>query len=188
MDRDNIPTTHWIIMGIIIVIGISLILAPPIKGLCLSDTLLDQVDTIPAGEYAVYSIPFHESMPITIHVEVVSGGTINFFVMDKEDMLRFSKGEDFFYYDHPSRKDIGEATIDWYSKKGRVYFVIDNTHSTSSKITRLKVVGYLPELQHILGASVILGGFLWGVYEYRRYEKSKLSKPKDRHSNEKEIP
>jgi len=97
--------------------------------------LINDEFNVPAGYSIAYNFLIPKNAKLYISFEVISGGDINFYVMDEVDYWKFKAGESFYYYEYPSRFSIRKANIDWnYPPEGRIYFVWLNLFPTTQTV------------------------------------------------------
>ncbi len=85
--------------------------------------------------------PFGLNQKLKIHIVVLSGGPINFYVIDKEDLSMLEGSGKFMYYTFPSRKGIyTQHDIAWAVPPFKeIAFVIDNTDNLEDASVRIRL-------------------------------------------------
>lgn len=99
-----------------------------------TSTLLDETHTID-GYFFSFSCVF--TAPQQIHISfTVSGGPVDFWVMNENEYNHFKNGEGFNYYTVPSTPSVSSTQIDWSPPLNeRIHFVWDNFGSTSKVVS-----------------------------------------------------
>jgi hypothetical protein len=100
-----------------------------------TDNILNETHTVSAGYF--YRVSYTFSGEDSIHIAfTVSGGAVDFWVMDEGEYNHFKNGEGFNYYASPSLSSVSTASIDWIPPQNKeVCFVWENTGSGSKSVT-----------------------------------------------------
>jgi len=107
--------------------------------------VIEEALAISPGFAVAYCAAFPEGAALTAVVQVLSGGTVNVWAMDRGDWELFKRGRPFHYYSGPSRSGTSGGTVSWSPPPGReACLVIDNSFSAfAPKDVRLRIeVGF----------------------------------------------
>lgn len=147
---------------VLIVIGVVLFIVAVFPFFSGTDRFLNETHTVSAGYHFWVSYTF--SGGNSIHIDfTVSGGAVDFWVMDEDEYNHFKNGEGFNYYSSPSGPSVSTASIDWVPPQNeKVYFVWDNTGSGSKSVSMSfsgSYTGFLPDWARFVAGA--LGGVLF---------------------------
>jgi len=107
--------------------------------------VVEEALTISPGFAVAYCTTLPKRATLTVAVKVLSGGSVNLWVMDRGEWENFKRGWPFHYYTGPSRGGIAEGAVSWVPPPGReVCLVVDNSFSVAApKDARLRIeVGF----------------------------------------------
>jgi len=113
--------------------------------------LLDETFKLNASQTLTLCRSFPPGTTLDITIKVLSGGSINFWVMDEPELRVFKAGGSFNYYVFPSGRDVIERSVTWSPPSDQLLcFVFDNAFSTrTSKTVYAKITFSYEELTHV---------------------------------------
>jgi hypothetical protein len=113
--------------------------------------LLDETFELKAGQSRTLCRSFPPGTTLNITIKVLSGGSINFWVMDEPELRVFEAGGSFNYYVFPSRRDVVEQSAKWVPPSNKLLcLVFDNVFSTrTSKTVYAKITFSYEELTYV---------------------------------------
>ena len=143
--------------AILMVIGVALFIAA-VFPLTRTDTSLNESHTIDGYYFFTVSWVFTATQQIHITF-TVSGGPVDFWVMDENEFNHFKNGEGFNYYTSPSSPSVSSTKIDWVPPVNeRIHFVWDNPDSTPKVVSMVFSSDYMTPLFPDW-VRFIIGGF-----------------------------
>jgi hypothetical protein len=113
--------------------------------------LLDETFVVNAGGTRTLCRSFPPGTTLNITIKVLSGGSINFWVMDEPELRAFEAGDSFNYYVFPSGRGVTELSVRWNPPSNRLLcFVFDNKFSTgTSKTVRAEITFSYEEYTYV---------------------------------------
>ncbi len=191
-------TILGIIGGLIFFLGIVKLpfeIAEPTK-FPRSDVWLDESFVVP--EFLYYNYSNSEDFPSgkTLHItfNVTGGESLSFWVMNETDFINFNACKPYGYYTVPSRLHTSSLDTLWNQPLGKIYFVWDNTASSTSKLVsaifyltwteweyqKVTIYGTLfPTEASYLGIILLVGGLAIVGYGFASKPSPKTPKTTD---------
>ena len=112
--------------------------------------LLDETFELKAGQFRTLCRSFPPGTTLSITIKVLSGGSINFWVMDEPELRVFEAGGSFNYYVFPSGRDVIERSVTWSPPSNQLLcLVLDNKLSTGTKTVYAKITFSYEELTYV---------------------------------------
>jgi hypothetical protein len=112
--------------------------------------LIDETFKLDAGQTRTLCRSFPPGTTLSITIKVLSGGSINFWVMDEPELRVFEAGGSFNYYVFPSRRGVIEQDTTWSPPSNKLLcLVFDNKLSTGTKTVYAKITFSYEELTYV---------------------------------------
>jgi hypothetical protein len=111
---------------------------------------LDETFELDVGKALTLCRYFPPGTTLSITIKVLSGGSINFWVMDEPELRAFQAGGSFNYYVFPSGRGVTELSVRWNPPSNRLLcFVFDNQFSTGTKTVRAEITFSYEEYRYV---------------------------------------
>jgi hypothetical protein len=180
---------QFVVAGLVLTVVGTFLIILAFVNVAQTHTLLDETQTIEG--YHFYSIGFTFYGRSQMHMKfTVTGGPLDFWVMDDDEYNHFTNEEDFNYYPEASFRSVSLINTDWNPPINKnIVFVWDNHESNSKTVSidfsesaRL-LVGFWGWLVLILGwllACVGIGAIIEGGLRRKPYRTIGGTKNSDR--------
>lgn len=132
-----------------------------------AETLADETINIGAFEFKSYNFSVSEdNADITVSVDVTSGNDVSVLVIDQENLDRLTSGQSGEAY--INKQNVVSGEFDATLGPAATYYVFFDNLDSLSGVTVHLVIEVVTQSSQIIGAIVIIGLIVLGVWLWRR--------------------